>query len=215
MSFLESRSEIEHSSLAKIKDRWNLKLLALSRDQGMPAYIAMLRGVNITGNNSIKMEQLRGLCNSLGFQNVETYVQSGNIVFQTRSEDPLALSKSIGEAILESFGFDVPVIMRTSKEMRSVIANNPFLKEKKIDSSKLHVTFLSESPQKGSLKKLGAIAMSPDQYYSASHEIYLYCPAGYGRTKLSNNAIEKALSVSATTRNWRTTNTLFEMVSKI
>lgn len=181
----------------------------------MPAYAAMLRGINVAGHNPIKMEQLRGLCKGLGFQNVETYVQSGNVVFQTTAENPVAVSKSIGKVILESFGFDVTVILRTSKQIRSVIANNPFLKEKKVDSSKLHVTFLPETPQKGSLRKLEVLAMSPDQFYSAPHEIYLYCPAGYGRTKLSNNTIEKALSVNATTRNWKTTNILFEMVSKI
>ncbi len=179
----------------------------------MAAYIAMLRGVNVTGHNTIKMEVLRGLCQGLGFRNVETYVQSGNIVFQALLENPEAISKRIGETVLRSFGFDTPVIVRTSKEMRNVIGNNPFLKEKGIDSSKLHVTFLSETAQKGSEKKLETLATNPDRFYPASHEIYLYCPGGYGRTRLSNNAIEKALSVEATTRNWKTTNTLFEMVS--
>ncbi len=172
-----------------------------------------MRGVNVTGHNTIKMEVLRGLCQGLGFRNVETYVQSGNIVFQALLENPEAISKRIGETVLRSFGFDTPVIVRTSKEMRNVIGNNPFLKEKGIDSSKLHVTFLSETAQKGSEKKLETLATNPDRFYPASHEIYLYCPGGYGRTRLSNNAIEKALSVEATTRNWKTTNTLFEMVS--
>jgi len=181
----------------------------------MAAYITMLRGVNVTGHNTIKMEVLRGLCQGLGFRNVETYVQSGNIVFQALLENPEAISKRIGETVLRSFGFDTPVIVRTSKEMRNVIGNNPFLKEKGIDSSKLHVTFLSETAQKGSEKKLETLATNPDRFYPASHEIYLYCPGGYGRTRLSNNAIEKALSVEATTRNWKTTNTLFEMVSKL
>ena len=181
----------------------------------MAAYIAMLRGVNVTGHNTIKMEVLRGLCQGLGFRNVETYVQSGNIVFQALLENPEAISKRIGETVLRSFGFDTPVIVRTSKEMRNVIGNNPFLKEKGIDSSKLHVTFLSETAQKGSEKKLETLATNPDRFYPASHEIYLYCPGGYGRTRLSNNAIEKALSIEATTRNWKTTNTLFEMVSKL
>jgi len=99
--------------------------------------------------------------------------------------------------------------------MRNVIAKNPFLKEKGIDSSKLRVTFLSETAQKGSMKELETLATGLDRFYPASYEIYLYCPSGYGRTKLSNNAIEKALSVKATTRNWKTTNTLFEMVSKL
>ncbi len=174
-----------------------------------------MRGVNVTGHNTIKMEVLRGLCQGLGFRNVETYVQSGNIVFQALLENPEAISKRIGETVLRSFGFDTPVIVRTSKEMRNVIGNNPFLKEKGIDSSKLHVTFLSETAQKGSEKKLETLATNPDRFYPASHEIYLYCPGGYGRTRLSNNAIEKALSVEATTRNWKTTNALFEMVSKL
>ena len=181
----------------------------------MAAYIAMLRGVNVTGHNTIKMEVLRGLCQGLGFRNVETYVQSGNIVFQALLKNPEAISKRIGETVLRTFGFDTPVIVRTSKEMRNVIGNNPFLKEKGIDSSKLHVTFLSETAQKGSEKKLETLATNPDRFYPASHEIYLYCPGGYGRTRLSNNAIEKALSVEATTRNWKTTNALFEMVSKL
>jgi len=102
----------------------------------MPAYVAMLRGVNVTGHNSIKMEQLRGLCDRLGFQRVETYVQSGNIVFQAKTENSALLSKRIGKSILDSFGFETPVIVRTLKEMENVVASNPFLKEKDIDSSK-------------------------------------------------------------------------------
>src|SRR5437667_12696055 len=103
----------------------------------MAAYIAMLRGVNVSGHNTIKMDVLRGLCQGLGFRNVETYVQSGNIVFQTATENPAALSKRIGETILESFGFDTPVIIRRSEEMRNVIAKNPYFNAQIVDSSKL------------------------------------------------------------------------------
>ena len=181
----------------------------------MAAYVAMLRGVNVSGHNTIKMEVLRGLCEGLGFRNVGTYIQSGNIVFQTAPENSATLSKRIGKTIFQSFGFDTPVLVRTSKEIGNVIASNPFLKEKGIDSSKLHVTFLSEAAQRGSEKKLETLAMSPDRIYATPREIYLYCPGGYGRTKLSNSAIEKALLVKATTRNWKTTNILFEMVSKL
>jgi uncharacterized protein (DUF1697 family) len=94
------------------------------------------------------MEDLRALCGDLGFRNVETYVRSGNIVLQSSLENPTIISKRIGAKIIESFGFEVPVIVRTSKEMRKVISNNPFLKENGIDSSKLYVTFLSEIVQK-------------------------------------------------------------------
>jgi len=180
----------------------------------MPAYVAMLRGINVTGHNSIKMEQLRRLCEKLGFQKVKTYVQSGNVAFQAKTENPALLSKRISESIRDSFGLETPVIVRTSKEMKDVVANNPFLREKDVDSSKLHVTFLREAAEKSSLKTLERLATRQDRFYPVSREIYLYCPEGYGRTKLSNNAIEKALSITATTRNWRTTNTLLDMVSK-
>ena len=217
MSFLEIsiQSDIEDACSARIEDRLgNLKLVGLSRDQRMPSYVAMLRGVNVTGHNSIKMEQLRRLFDKLGFQKVETYVQSGNIVFHAKTENPALLSKRVSDSILDSFGFETPVIVRTSKEMENVVVNNPFLKEKDIDSSKLHVTFLADVAQKSSLNTLEKFETSQDRFYPASREIYLYCPEGYGTTKLSNNAIERALSVTATTRNWRTTNTLLEMVSK-
>ena len=181
----------------------------------MPAYVAMLRGINVSGQKTIKMDRLRELCSGLGFRNVQTYVQSGNIVFQTQTENPAAVSKSIGETIHRYFGFDAPVIIRTSKELGNVITINPFLKEKDIDSTKLHVTFLSETAQKNSLKNLEALSPGPDRFYAAPHEIYLYCPGGYGKTRLSNIAIERALSARATTRNWKTTRTLFEMVSKL
>lgn len=165
-------------------------------------------------HNSIKMEQLRELCERLDLQKVETYVQSGNIIFQAKTESPELLSKRVGGSIRDSFGFETPVIVRTSNEMKNVVANNPFLKEKDIDSSKLHVTFLRDAAEKGSSKAIEKLATGQDRFYTASREIYLYCPGEYGRTKLSNNAIEKALSVTATTRNWRTTNTLLDMVSK-
>ena len=181
----------------------------------MPAYVVMLRGINVSGHKTIKMEDLRTLCSDLGFRNAETYVQSGNIVLQSSLENPTIISKRIGAKIIETFGFEVSVIIRTSKEMRNVISNNPFLKENGIDSSKLHVTFLSEIVQKTCLEKLTELSTSPDRFHPATGEIYVYCPGGYGRTKLSNFEIEKALSVSATTRNWKTTNRLSEMASKL
>ena len=181
----------------------------------MLAYIAMLRGINVGGHKAIKMEALRTLCGDLGFRNVETYVQSGNIAFQSSVANPIILSKRIGDRILQSFRFEVPVLVRDSKQMRNVTGNNPFLKEKSVDLSKLHVIFLSKVTQKDSVKELEKLSTGPDRFYSSPLEIYLYCPGGYGRSKLSNDGIEKALSVTATTRNWKTTNTLSEMVWKL
>jgi uncharacterized protein (DUF1697 family) len=181
----------------------------------MPAYIAMLRGINVSGQKIVRMEHLRESCKRLGFQNVETYVQSGNIVLLATETSPSALSMRIGEGIFRDFGFSVPVFIRTSKEMGDVIKVNPFLKEKGIDLSKLHVTFLSEAASTNALKNLRQLPTQSDRFHVVHREIYLYCPGGYGNTRLSNTALEKALSVGATTRNWKTVNTLFEMVSKL
>src|SRR5207249_11064192 len=128
----------------------------------MPAYIAMLRGINVSGQKVIRMDHLRELCTGLGFRNVETYVQSGNIVFQTQTENPAAVSKRIGETIHHSFGFDTPVSIRDSEQMRYVIAHNPFMGEKDIDPSQLHVTVLWYTTQKDSLKNLKALSPAAD-----------------------------------------------------
>ena len=113
----------------------------------MPSFVAMLRGINVSGHNTIKMDRLLSLCHSLGFQSVKTYAQSGNIVFQATGDSPETLSRRISVAVSRTLGSDVPVIVRTSKEMGKVVLDNPFLKEKDIDTSKLHVTFLSETVQ--------------------------------------------------------------------
>jgi uncharacterized protein (DUF1697 family) len=177
----------------------------------MPTYVAMLRGINVGGQKKIKMDRLREAFEALGFEQVKTYVQSGNVIFTAKSGSPLLLSKKVEEQILKDFGFPVSVILRTSHEMGQTIRNNPFMKEKGIDLSKLHVTFLASCPDKAVVQKLDALVAGPDQFRYSGKEVYLYCPDGYGRTKLSNNALERVLSVGATTRNWRTANELFAL----
>ncbi len=157
------------------------------------------------------MDQLRSSFEALGLKSVKTYIQSGNVIFGTAKRSPLQLSKKIAKQISSEFGFSVSVIVRTSEELSKTIERNPFLKETGIDHSKLHVTFLSQEPLRAIVKKLGVLDAAPDQFRWIDQEIYLYCPNGYGRTKLSNNAFEKALSVTATTRNWNTVKTLYEI----
>lgn len=181
----------------------------------MTAYIAMLRGINVSGQKAVRMERLRESCAALGFLDIQTYVQSGNVVFREREKSPSDLSKAIAGAILGDFGFEVSILIRTSKEMKAVIERNPFLKDRGVDRSKLYTTFLLEGPLKGDLKNLEKFSSEADRFYIGRQEIYLYCPGGYGRTKISNTAIEKALSLRATTRNWKTVNALFEMASKL
>ncbi len=177
-------------------------------------YVSLLRGINVSGHKIIKMEQLRKSFEALGLGDVQTYVQSGNVVFKAPKQSSEVLSNKIREKIARDFGFSVPVIIRSSEEVRRAIKNNPFLKQRGIDSSKLHVTFLSKAPEKDSLKALEALTARPDQFRYSGREVYLYCPDGYGRTKLSNNALERVLGVTATTRNWNTVNKLYEMSLK-
>jgi uncharacterized protein (DUF1697 family) len=177
----------------------------------MPTFAAMLRGINVGSGKIVKMERLRASLEALGFDNVRTYVQSGNAVFESERKSPAKLSRKIEDKIQRDFGFAVPVLLKTSKEMEQIVSDNPLVKEKGIDHSKLHVTFLSDAPPKTAVKALEPLATGHERFRILNREIYLYFPEGYGYTKLSNNAIEKKLSVVATTRNWRTVNTLLEM----
>jgi uncharacterized protein (DUF1697 family) len=177
----------------------------------MPVYIAMLRGINVTGHKIIKMEALRASVAALGFKNVESYVQSGNLIFETPTDSAAALSPKIERRILRDFGHSVSVFLRTPKEMAEIIQRNPFPKDPAIDQTKLHVTFLADAAPKNAADLLQPLAAGPEQIRVIDREIYLYCPLGYGNSKISNNAIEKKLSRGATTRNWRTTQTLLAM----
>jgi uncharacterized protein (DUF1697 family) len=174
-------------------------------------HIALLRGINVGGHKIIKMDQLRKAFEELGFEGVSTYVQSGNVVFRSPKKASADLSRKIEEMLLRRFNMSVPVIVRTAREVDDVLRNNPFLKERGLDVSRLHVTFLSHTPQKAAVKGLAAIAAGPDRFHCRGQEIYLHCPNGFGGTKLSINAFEKVLAVGATTRNWNTVNTLYEM----
>jgi uncharacterized protein (DUF1697 family) len=176
----------------------------------MPIYIAMLRGINVSGHNIIKMEHLRESFEALGFRDVKTYVQSGNVVFEG-GQDSAALSDSIAKRILSDFGFPVPVLLKTLKELERIVRDNPFLKQASIDASRLHVTFLSDAAPKLAEKSLQTLAVNPEQFHINGREIYLYCPNGYGKTKLSNDAIERKFCLAATTRNWKSVTTLLAM----
>jgi uncharacterized protein (DUF1697 family) len=177
----------------------------------MPTYIAMLRGINVGGNNTVKMEHLRKSFEGLGYRNVKTYILSGNVIFDARKVSAASLSEEIGARMLRDFGFSVPVLLRTPKEMERIIRDNPFLKQIGIDDSKLHVTFLADVAPEAAEMSLKPLAANPERFHVKGREVYLYCPNGYGRTRLSNNGIEKKLGVGATTRNWKSVNALLAL----
>jgi uncharacterized protein (DUF1697 family) len=177
----------------------------------MPTHIALLRGVNV-GGNLLKMERLRELCSELDFHNVRTYVQSGNVIFESPGSPGQCLQR-LKEKLAGETRLPVAVVLRTASDLRQILAGNPFLKKRGIDPSKLHVTFLGSAASKTASQTLVALDAGDDEFRVAGKEVYLHCPNGYGQTKLSNTRIEKLLSVTATTRNWNTVNTLFGMAS--
>ena len=178
----------------------------------MPVYIAMLRGINVGGHKKVLMADLRKSCEALGFEQVQTYVQSGNVIFKARGSAD-ALSKKMEEMILEDFGFEVSVMSRSAAEMEKIRAANPFLKRAGADLTKLHVTFLSSAPPPGAVKKIEAFAAPPEEFQCKEREIYLYLPNGFGRSKLATAPFERLLGVRATARNWNTVTKLCEMSS--
>lgn len=177
----------------------------------MPIYIAMLRGINVGGNKRIKMDGLRESFEALDFENVQSYIQSGNVVFKASKHPPVSLSKKIEDRILRDFAFPVLVITRTHVEMNTAIESNPFLKEGAIDPEKLHVVFLPEPPAPANLRELAALTTEPDRSRCLGKEMYLYLPNGFAHSSLANNPLERRLLKSATTRNWKTVNAIHQM----
>jgi len=181
----------------------------------MKTYISILRGINVSGQKLIKMDALRKMYENLGFRNVTTYVQSGNVVFTSDDTELHDMELKISHQIEKEFGFVVPIIVLTVDRMKSVIDNNPFLKDTDKDRSFLHVTFLSSKPACFDQKAIEDKKQQGEDLFLSDDAVYLYCPNGYGNTKLTNNLFETKLKVKATTRNWKTTSELFKMSQKV
>lgn len=179
----------------------------------MIKYISILRGINVSGKRMIKMQALKEMYEGLGFKNVQTYIQSGNVLFESKESNLEGISKLIEEKILENFNFDVPVIIITQKEIEHCIQQNPFVKLEDIQLDKLHVTFLSTEPSADLVEKIKDFKYAADEFIVDSKLIYLYCPKNYGESKLSNNFFEGKLKVKATTRNWRTVNEIYKLMN--
>jgi uncharacterized protein (DUF1697 family) len=181
----------------------------------MPVVIAMLRGVNLGPHNRIKMDALRDLCGSLELRDVQTYVQSGNIVFRTKERNMAALANRIQGAIQKKFGFAPEVILRSTSEMREVIRRNPFGGMKDIEPSKLLVDFLASDPSPEACRSVLAIKTDPEKLHLAGRELYIYFTNGIGRSKLSWPALEKMLRTPGTARNWNSVSKLLAMAEEL
>ncbi len=175
----------------------------------------MLRGVNLPRHNRIKMAALRDLCESLKLFNPQTYVQSGNVIFGTEERDLAALTKRLENAIERSFGLRPDVIVRTTPEMRSVVARNPFARRRGIEPGKILVDFLAGDPRPEARNDILTIKTDPEELHIDGRELYIYFPNGIGRSKLSWPAIERALKTTGTARNWNTVTRMLQMAEKL
>lgn len=171
--------------------------------------IAILRGINVGGKRKILMTDLKSMCEKLEMEDVITYIQSGNLIFN--SDKPNSeLENDLEKAITEKYGFNVPVIVRTKKELENSINNNPFFHEN-TDIKELHLTFLKEKPNKENIEQTETFNYEPDKFKIEDKDVFIFCAGKYHKSKLTNNFFERQLNVGATTRNWKTVLKLSEL----
>ena len=180
----------------------------------MNKYISILRGINVSGQKIIKMAKLKSNFESCGFTNVQTYIQSGNVVFCSDIKSRLKIKERIENKIIEVYNFSVPTFILTKSKIEKAITGIPF-DVSKIDFSKVSITFLDSVPKNNSIENIEKFQGKNEKIVITEDVIYLYCPDGFGKTKLSNNFFEKKLNVTATSRNWKTTNKLSEMIKEL
>jgi uncharacterized protein (DUF1697 family) len=182
----------------------------VAKGGSLQTYVALLRGINLGARNKVSMADLRTLFDALGAEDVRTYVQSGNVVFKSSVRSPADLSRAIAKQLTSDVGVTATVLLRTKAQLEKVAAGNPFAKSGR-ELAKLHVTFLADTPGRARVRDLDARSGEPDEFRVIGKEVYLHCPNGYGRSKLTNAYFEKHLRVTATTRNWKTVTKLAEL----
>ncbi|MCW9705579.1 DUF1697 domain-containing protein [Fodinibius salsisoli] len=175
----------------------------------MPKYIALLRGINVGGHRKVKMKALRALFGSMGFKNVATYIQSGNVVFDAPKTEVNRLSNTIKQQIEDQFGYDVPVIVRTAANLEKVLKNMPFEKQ---EGWKRYITFLSEEPDESHKQKLEAQSSNIEIFKLGNKVVYAQVDKQTSaKPKFSSNFIQQQLNIPATNRNLRTINKILDL----
>ncbi len=167
----------------------------------MNTYIALLRGINVSGQKKVSMTELRILFEKLNFKNVITYIQSGNVLFNTSKQDSSQLEGQIKNAIMAHFGFEVSVLVITSQELNAILDNCPFSDEKTEQS---YFTLLHHIPDPNLVHEVRKIDYHNEEFIITNECVYFYCSTGYGRAKCNNNFFERKLKLTATTRNYKT-----------
>lgn len=169
--------------------------------------IALLRGINVGGQKMIKMADLKSIFESMGFLHVRTYIQTGNVIFETDEDCTDLLRENTEHRLADALGYEVPVILRTLTELEDIIRNNPFDGSEITDPKQLYVSFLSAEPAGESVNELARYTGGGDDEIRVIHrEVYLLCRQPYHKTAYSNHFLERKLKVQATARNWNTVN---------
>lgn len=178
----------------------------------MTKFIVLLRGINVSGQKKILMAELKEMISSLGFRNVQTYIQSGNIILDSNTDNPKSIEDKIHSLIIDKYGFEVEVFIIKPVWLNQIVNQNPYLNDV-VDTKKLYLTILKEVPSNDNIKRLTEFNTEPDSYVIQKSVIYIKYKDGAGKSKLSNNLIESKLKVKATSRNWNTTLKLLELSS--
>lgn len=177
----------------------------------MPTYIALLRGINVSGQKKINMADLREQLKVLAFTTIRTYIQSGNIIFEAANTSLEQLSEQITENIQQNYGFHVPCLVKTPAKFASIIQENPFPDLDEEGLKRLYVTLLAQTPDTEKVQAIRQQDYAPEQFIQRGTTLYFYSPLGYGRAKMNNNFFEQKLKVPATTRNWKSMNKLLSL----
>ncbi|WDT75962.1 MAG: DUF1697 domain-containing protein [Candidatus Manganitrophus sp.] len=177
----------------------------------MLTFVALLRGINVSGRKKIQMADLQKSFETLGFDGVRSYLQSGNVIFRSRRTDAKKLASDIKARIGKDFGHDVDVLVLSAQEINRVAGSNSLFPRLGKDATLFHATFLFQPVSKADFEKLNLPAQPGEQAVLIGQVVLLFCPHGYGRTKLNNSFFEKKLGAPATTRNWRTVLALQEL----
>jgi uncharacterized protein (DUF1697 family) len=180
----------------------------------MTACVSLFRGINVGGNRTVPMTELKSLHEALGFKDVVTYIQSGNVVFSSDETDPAQIASQIEESFAQNFGFRSQVIVRTAAELEETIANNPFQNSPEKEPKAVLIVFLATRPESSALEDLKNSYNGPEEMYLIGQELFVYYSDGMGRSKLTLPLIEKKLKTVGTGRNWNTVLRLREMMQR-
>jgi uncharacterized protein (DUF1697 family) len=181
----------------------------------MNVYVALLRGINVGGHNKVPMNDLRILFAELGYQDIITYIQSGNIVFKAEAKDQASIEKAIKQRISEKFSLNIEVIVKSIEELSRILNENPFKETNLATGEKIYLAIFSESPSNDSIKKLNNVNGKGDKILVDDKTAYILCKKGYSETVYGSNFIEKTLGVIATTRNLKTMQKLAMMAESL